>query len=189
MGGYIAQYSSWRWTLWVTVVMAGVLAPAVFWMPETHSPTILKRKVRLLKRKTGNPNLYPEGEKVIDRAFVMKALALPIKLLFTELVIFLVAVYIAVVTAILYVSALTRRESRYQLANIILLDTSILAYEPFTTPQSLLLPRLETYRINTPTRHTHGSSDEPTFSPKVTHLLPLSAWQSAVSSPLPPQNL
>lgn len=84
--------------------MAAVLAPAVFWMPETHAPTILKRKVRLLKRKKGNQHLYAQGEKIIDRAFVMKAFFLPIELLFTELVIFLVAVYIAVITAILYVA-------------------------------------------------------------------------------------
>lgn len=70
-------------------------------MPETHAPTLLRRKVRAIREKTGNRNLYVEGEKIVNRAFIMTALALPLRLLFTELVIFLVAVYISVVTAIL----------------------------------------------------------------------------------------
>lgn len=80
-GGFIMGSSSldWRWNMWVVVIM-GLSASTlcVFAFPETYPPVILRRKARVLRRKTGNPNiktvLDKEGLRLEDitRIFLIR---------------------------------------------------------------------------------------------------------------------
>ncbi|KAH7018685.1 major facilitator superfamily domain-containing protein [Macrophomina phaseolina] len=55
VGGFINQYTSWRWTFYVMLIWAGVqLAGIVFLVPETYHPVLLRRKAQKLREETGN---------------------------------------------------------------------------------------------------------------------------------------
>ncbi|OJD31440.1 mfs general substrate transporter [Diplodia corticola] len=54
VGGFINQYTSWRWTFYVMLIWAGAqLAAIVFFVPETYHPVLLRRKARKLRAETG----------------------------------------------------------------------------------------------------------------------------------------
>ncbi|PQE25695.1 efflux pump antibiotic resistance protein [Rutstroemia sp. NJR-2017a BBW] len=56
IGGYIAQYSTWRWMFWSTSILQAVMV--VISLPlfhETHAPTILRHMARLLVRSLTRP--------------------------------------------------------------------------------------------------------------------------------------
>ncbi|KAL1629919.1 hypothetical protein SLS54_000777 [Diplodia seriata] len=54
VGGFINQYTSWRWTFYVMLIWAGAqLAAIVFLVPETYHPVLLRRKAQKLRAETG----------------------------------------------------------------------------------------------------------------------------------------
>jgi MFS family permease len=55
VGNFIASYMSWRWCFWVLMMWAGVnWLMLFFFVPETYSPVLLRRKARQLRRDTGD---------------------------------------------------------------------------------------------------------------------------------------
>ncbi|OKL63500.1 hypothetical protein UA08_01557 [Talaromyces atroroseus] len=59
VGGYIVQSSiSWRWTMWVMIICGlAVSLLALFTYPETYPPSVIQRKAKLMRKKTGNENI------------------------------------------------------------------------------------------------------------------------------------
>lgn len=105
-GGYLTQYVNWRWTFWLTVIMAGLLSIWVALVPETHAPTILKRRAKRIAKETGNANLKTyyevEGGHMSAKNILGAALRRPFELLFGELIVTLVAIYVSLMSGILY---------------------------------------------------------------------------------------
>ena len=57
-GGFLAEAKGWRWIFWLLTIVAGVCTIAVIaFMRESYAPTILDRKVKRLRKETGNQNL------------------------------------------------------------------------------------------------------------------------------------
>ncbi|ORY17172.1 major facilitator superfamily domain-containing protein [Clohesyomyces aquaticus] len=57
-GGYVGQSIGWRWICWILAIASGVGAVASFiCQEETYPAVLLERKVRRLKKETGNENL------------------------------------------------------------------------------------------------------------------------------------
>lgn len=55
VGNFIASYMSWRWCFWVLMMWAGVnWLMLFFFVPETYSPVLLRRKARQLRKDTGD---------------------------------------------------------------------------------------------------------------------------------------
>lgn len=55
VGGFIASYKSWRWCFYVLMMWAGVnWLLLFFFVPETYSPVLLRRKARALRKETGD---------------------------------------------------------------------------------------------------------------------------------------
>ncbi|TGZ82111.1 MFS general substrate transporter [Ascodesmis nigricans] len=102
IGGYIVQYLSWKWTLWLTPIIAGAVLLPVIWCPETHAPTILEKQVKKERKRSKNMHLHAEGARTINFSVIRKAVAKPFQLLFTEPIIMGVSMYIAVLSGILY---------------------------------------------------------------------------------------
>lgn len=54
-GGFIAQYSTWRWGLYATSIADGVLQlVSLFFLHETYSPILLERQAAKLRKETSN---------------------------------------------------------------------------------------------------------------------------------------
>ncbi|EQL37714.1 hypothetical protein BDFG_00765 [Blastomyces dermatitidis ATCC 26199] len=104
VGGFINQYTSWRWSFYVVIIWsASLLICMVFLMPETYHPVLLRHKAQRLRRETGRA-YYAWIEKT-DKSIateVMWSFARPLQLLFLEPMITSLCVYTSVALGILY---------------------------------------------------------------------------------------
>ncbi|KAJ5500280.1 Major facilitator superfamily domain general substrate transporter [Penicillium expansum] len=65
-GGFIAQYSTWRWVFWSTSAAAVAVQLAGFiWLRECHPGTILRKRRDALVQKTGNSNLHTDEKPIV----------------------------------------------------------------------------------------------------------------------------
>ncbi|KAG8850963.1 hypothetical protein FRB91_008663, partial [Serendipita sp. 411] len=72
IGGFINQHVSWRWTWYVQIIWTAVeLALLIFFVPETYSPVLLKRKAQRLRKETGNERLRAPLE--LDERTILQA--------------------------------------------------------------------------------------------------------------------
>lgn len=73
-------------------------------IPETYAPTILLKRARRLRKETGDNTYVTEQE--IDRRPLKEELSVfilrPFQLLFTELIVFLISLYMSVLYGLLY---------------------------------------------------------------------------------------
>ncbi|KAK3674342.1 hypothetical protein LTR78_005811 [Recurvomyces mirabilis] len=104
-GGWIAQYSTWRWVFYSTSICAVfVQILGIFFLRETYAAEILKRKKKQLIKITGNKDLHTEFDNP-NRKFrqhLATALGRPFKLLFTQPIVQILALYIGYVYGVLY---------------------------------------------------------------------------------------
>lgn len=113
IGGYIGDYAGhykhgnntgWRWIYWVLLMFSGVVyIGALILIPETHHPTLLRRRAKKLIKDTGDDR-YKVKEDLVVKKFssVMKiALFRPFQLFF-ELIVFLISIYMSVIYGLLY---------------------------------------------------------------------------------------
>ncbi|KAI4094394.1 MAG: hypothetical protein L6R37_007244 [Teloschistes peruensis] len=104
-GGFITEYSSWRWVFWATCI-ADILIQilGVFFLQETHAPTLLNRKAAQLRKETGNEKLYTEFDDP-DQSLLKKleiSTIRPFRLLGTQPIVQLIAVYMAYLFGLFY---------------------------------------------------------------------------------------
>lgn len=104
-GGFIAQYTTWRWVFWSTSIAAMVVQIlCLFCLPETYAATILAGKKKELIKITGNKDLHTEFD-LPNRTFkthIGTALSRPFVLLATQPIVQLLALYIGFVYGVLY---------------------------------------------------------------------------------------
>jgi MFS transporter, DHA1 family, multidrug resistance protein len=108
IGGFAAESKGWTWTIWELMWLSGfTLVVLIFLMPETSSANILYRRTMRLRRLTGNTKLICEpqlmGETMSGREIVMMTLVRPFLLCFTEPMVFLLNMYIALIYGLLYI--------------------------------------------------------------------------------------
>jgi multidrug resistance protein len=105
VGGFIADHLGWRWLYWITLIAAGaVYLLMVFTVPETYAPTLLSRRAAKLRKETGD-ELYVTEQELDKRPFGerMKVFLIrPFQLLFGELIVFLLSLYMSVLYGLLY---------------------------------------------------------------------------------------
>lgn len=105
IGGFLSDAAGWRWLYWIQLIFAGVVYILItFTVPETYAPTILARRARKLRQSTGESHHVTEQDLDIRpfserlRIFLIR----PFQLLFGELIVFLVSVYMSVLYGLLY---------------------------------------------------------------------------------------
>ncbi|KAI0169693.1 MFS general substrate transporter [Hypoxylon sp. FL1284] len=104
-GGFLSDASGWRWLYWIHMIMAGVMWLLItFTMPETYAPTILAQRAKKLRKETGDMDYVTEQDidkrPLADRLRVF--LIRPFQLLFTELIVLLISLYMSVLYGLLY---------------------------------------------------------------------------------------
>ena len=95
-------------TIWELVWLSGFCwVVLMFLLPETSASNILYRRTRRLRKLTGNDKLISEPElaaaNMTQKDIVMMALVRPFTLNFTEPMVFLLNLYIALIYGLLYV--------------------------------------------------------------------------------------
>ncbi|KAG8844225.1 hypothetical protein FRB96_003229 [Tulasnella sp. 330] len=64
ISGFINQNTHWRWTYWTIIIWTSIeLALLVLFVPETHHPTLERRKAQRLRKQTGDLQYYSTLEK------------------------------------------------------------------------------------------------------------------------------
>ncbi|KAH3383500.1 hypothetical protein KXW42_001935, partial [Aspergillus fumigatus] len=96
VGGFICQYTSWRWNFWVVLILSGVCYGAMMvFLPETYSHKLLMDKKRCM------PGYSPAKQPPV-KEMLYTTLTRPWLMLFTEPILFLLSLYMALVYGILY---------------------------------------------------------------------------------------
>ncbi|KUJ20399.1 putative caffeine resistance protein 5 [Mollisia scopiformis] len=108
IGGFAAQHKGWQWPIWELLWLSGfALIVLVLFLPETSSSNILYRRTRRLRKRTGRDDLKCEpelmSEQMTGKDIVMMTLVKPFSLTFTEPILFLLNLYIALIYGLLYV--------------------------------------------------------------------------------------
>ncbi|GKT62995.1 major facilitator superfamily transporter [Colletotrichum tofieldiae] len=105
VGGFLSDAAGWRWLYWIQLILAFVVWVLIsFTVPETYAPTILARRARKMRKDTGDASHVTEQD--IDMRPLSERLGIflirPFQLLFRELIVFLISIYMSVLYGLLY---------------------------------------------------------------------------------------
>ncbi|CZT48564.1 related to synaptic vesicle transporter SVOP and related transporters (major facilitator superfamily) [Rhynchosporium secalis] len=108
IGGFIVRYASWHWMFYATSVLSAAIQVAgIFWLPETYGPTILRRRAKKLRNSTQNHRIRTPYDKESRWDGFRHAMIRPFKLLFTQPIIWLLALFIAYSFGLMYLALST----------------------------------------------------------------------------------
>ncbi|CAD0054280.1 unnamed protein product [Aureobasidium pullulans] len=105
VGGFTSDHLGWRWLYWLQLILSGfVYILIVFTVPETYAPIILAKRAKKMRKDTGDSRYVSEsdldtrpiGERM--KVFILR----PFQLLFCELIVFLISMYMSVLYGLLY---------------------------------------------------------------------------------------
>lgn len=108
IGGFAAQAEGWTWTIWELMWLSGFAFCFLFLLlPETSAANILYRRTARLRKISGDTKLMCEPELVAEgmsgNEIAKMILVRPITLNFTEPMVFLLNLYIALIYGLLYI--------------------------------------------------------------------------------------
>jgi multidrug resistance protein len=104
-GGFISENTTWRWVFYATTIADGIIqAFGLFFLQETYAPVLLHRKKKGLIKETGNEALHTEYD-VAGRTLTQTikiSLTRPFKLLGTQIIVQILALYMAYLYGLMY---------------------------------------------------------------------------------------
>ena len=105
IGGFIDVYSNWRWSFYA-MFFAGVVIQVLgfIFLRETYAPRILHDKAKKLRKESGNNALHTEFEHLDEPLWKLlsQSLSRPLVMLGTQIIVQVLAVYMAYVYGLLY---------------------------------------------------------------------------------------
>ncbi|OAG03522.1 MFS general substrate transporter [Paraphaeosphaeria sporulosa] len=105
VGGFLADAKGWRWLYWIQLILSGAAWALIsFTVPETYTPTLLARRAKKLRKETGDDKFVTQEDisKAPLSQRLMTFLLRPFQLLFRELIVFFISVYMSVLYGLLY---------------------------------------------------------------------------------------
>ncbi|KAF5363756.1 hypothetical protein D9756_001106 [Leucocoprinus leucothites] len=107
VGGWIAERVPWKWVFWSVSIADALLQIAGFiFIRETYAPELLKRKAKKMRTRTGEDKYRSPFERP-DRhwtAVMARGMVKPVVFLFTEPIVQVFALYMAVLYGVLYLT-------------------------------------------------------------------------------------
>lgn len=103
-GGFITETVTWRWIFWASSIAGAVIQLiGLAFLPETHKPTILKRRAKALSKGTDGMRYHTELDSNQSLLATLKtALVRPFKLLTTQPIVQVIALYMAYLFGLFY---------------------------------------------------------------------------------------
>jgi multidrug resistance protein len=104
-GGFISENTTWRWVFYATTAADAIIQlVGLFLLQETYTPILLQRKKLALIKSTGNKALHTEYDRP-DRTLakaIKVALSRPFVLLGSQVIVQVLAVYMAYLYGLMY---------------------------------------------------------------------------------------
>jgi MFS family permease len=105
-GGFITEsHLGWRWTSWITLIMAGLFG-AIGWfvIPETSPARILQTRAAKLRKETGDASYYSKADesKLTMNTVLTVYLVRPFKMVVEEPILALITAYMSFLYGIVY---------------------------------------------------------------------------------------
>lgn len=101
IGGFITDsYLGWRWTAWITLIMAALFGLiALHIAPETYAPVLLQQRAKRRRFETKNWAIHAKIDEtqVTAKEVITKNLTRPCIMLVQEPVLFLMTLYLSLV--------------------------------------------------------------------------------------------
>lgn len=104
-GGFIAENTTWRWVFYATSIADALIQLAgLFFLRETYGPRILRDRARQLRKDTNDESYQTEAElqKKTLPEVLRSSLIRPFRLLLTQPIVQVLALYMAYVYGIMY---------------------------------------------------------------------------------------
>ncbi|KAF2631431.1 multidrug resistant protein [Macroventuria anomochaeta] len=105
VGGFLGDAKGWRWLYWIQLILSGVVWILItFTVPETYTPTLLAKRAKKMRKETGDEK-YVTEQDIDTRPFSQRLtlfLVRPFQLLFRELIVFFISLYMSVLYGLLY---------------------------------------------------------------------------------------
>ena len=104
-GGFITENTTWRWVFYATTIADALIqVSGFFFLQETYSPILLHRKKKKLIKETGNDALHTEWDDPNRTVIAALRISLvrPFKLLGTQVIVQVLAIYMAYLYGLMY---------------------------------------------------------------------------------------
>ncbi|RAH71270.1 MFS multidrug transporter [Aspergillus aculeatinus CBS 121060] len=107
MSSYVTYRYGWRWVFNIGAIVTCVLAAMLMCIKESRPSLILAREVQALRKLTGNDSLLALNPDFMPdlRTFAHVGLFRPLRLFFTEPIVFVVTMVFSVCVALIYLFA------------------------------------------------------------------------------------
>ncbi|KAI9870096.1 MAG: hypothetical protein M1830_004688 [Pleopsidium flavum] len=104
VGTYVTAGIGWRWVFYIAAIVTGVMSCLLLGIRESRPSQLLERKVSALREATGEKSLISRNPDYAPdlRTFARIALLRPLRLFFTEIIVFMVSVISAVAFGLIY---------------------------------------------------------------------------------------
>lgn len=104
-GAFISENTSWRWIFYATTITDALIQCAgLFLLRETYTPVLLRWRKEKLIKETGNTDLhtdFDDPDKTVSRTLAT-AFVRPFRLLFTQPIIQVLAIYMMYLYGLMY---------------------------------------------------------------------------------------
>lgn len=106
VGGFLGESAGWRWVHGLLAIFSGVVWLAlIVLLPETYAPLLMRKRAAKLHRITGKEyrsSLETTQTTISMQKHLLAALSRPWVMLFTEPIVTLLSLYMAIVYGVLY---------------------------------------------------------------------------------------
>ncbi|EYE96666.1 MFS transporter [Aspergillus ruber CBS 135680] len=105
IGGFITENTTWRWVFYATSIADGVIQIAgLYLLRESYGPKILHQRAKRLRKETGDNAYQTESERQSKNLpqLLRVSLVRPFRMLLTQPIVQVIAVYMAYVYGLMY---------------------------------------------------------------------------------------
>lgn len=104
--GFCSTSIGWRWSFWVGLSYAGISYIAMFLIPETFAPELLRRRACRLRQENPGAQIHSALElgQTDFAQLVTRVITRPIRMMCTELIVAATCMYLALCYGIFYMS-------------------------------------------------------------------------------------